>query len=234
MREYLLGHLPEANEEEFELLLLTDPAFGEEFDTVVDEITDEYLRNELSEEEREQVEKYFFSSAERRKKLEFAAELLDRAKRPDPRPGFLEQIAAFFRQQSFAHVGLTAAAVVIVAGIAFYSYWTRPVTYLALNLAISTAERSEGATAQSVKLPSNAGLRVTLTIPESARGAKDYRAKLVGESRDLPIEQRTEQTVTVVIPPGSLTPGRYAIQLSKLKPDNTPERIPGSYYFAVE
>lgn len=211
---------------------MSDPAFGEEFDTVVDEITDEYLRNELPAEEREQIQKYFFSSAERRKKLEFATALLNHTE-PDPQPGFLEQIAAFFRQQSFAHVGLTAAAVVIVAGIAIY-WITRPVTYLALNLTISVAERSDGAAPQVVKLPSNAGLRVTLTIPESARGAQDYVAKLVPQATDLTIDQHTEQTVTVVIPAGSLTPGNYAIQLSKVKSDNTRERIPGSYYFAVE
>lgn len=234
VREYLLGRLPEAHEEEFELRLMSDPAFGEEFDTVVDEITDEYLKNELSGDERERIQKYFFSSAERKKKLEFAAELLDRAKKKESRPSFVEQIAAFFRQQSLAPVGLAAVAVVIVAGIFIYN-WTRPAaTYLALNLAISTAERANGAAAQAVKLPSNTGLKITLTIPENARGAKGYVARLAGGNTDLPIDQGTEQTITVVIPPGSLTPGTYAIQLSKIKSDNTTERIPGSYYFAVE
>jgi hypothetical protein len=213
--------------------LLSDPAFGEEFDTVVDEITDEYLRNELTADERERIQKYFFSSAERQKKLAFAVELLDRAKKHERRPTLLAHIAAFFRQQSFAHVALTAAAVVIVAGTFIY-FWTRPATYLALNLTISTAERSEGVAAQTVKLPSNTGLKIALTIPESARGAKGYAARLAGGNTDLTIDQRTEQAITVVIPAGSLTPGTYAIQLLKLKPDNTHERIPGSYYFAVE
>ena len=213
--------------------MLSDPAFGEEFDTVVDEITDEYLKNELTAEERERIQQYFFSSAERQQKLAFAAELLDRAKKHERRTPLLAQVAAFFRQQSFAQVALTAAALVIVAGTVIY-FWTRPATYLALNLTIGTAERSEGAAAQTVKLPSNTGLRVTLTIPVSARGAKAYAARLAGGNTDLTIEQRTEETVTVVIPAGSLAPGAYAIQLSKLNSDNTHERIPGSYYFAVE
>jgi hypothetical protein len=51
---------------------------------------------------------------------------------------------------------------------------------------------------------------------------------------DLKIEQHTQEKVTVVIPAGSLTPGSYAIQLSKVKSDDTKERIPGNYYFAVE
>ena len=48
--------------------LLSDPAFGEEFDTIVDEITDEYLKNELPDDERERVEKHFLRTAERQNK----------------------------------------------------------------------------------------------------------------------------------------------------------------------
>jgi hypothetical protein len=233
----LLGRLPEADEEQFELRLLSDSAFGEEFDTVVDEITDQYLSNELTDDERERVQQYFLSSPERQHKLEFAAELLRRAEaergpKKDARPGLLDQIAAFWQRQSFAQVAMTAAAVIIVAGI-IYVLTRDNSTYLALNLAISTAERAEGSAAQPVKLPPNTGLKITLTIPESARGAKDYVARLAG-GNDLKIEQQTPETLTVTIPAGSLTPGTYAIQLFKVKADNTTERIPGNYYFAVE
>ena len=40
IRRYLFGQLPEADEESLELRLLTDPAFVEEFDTIVDEVTE--------------------------------------------------------------------------------------------------------------------------------------------------------------------------------------------------
>jgi hypothetical protein len=79
VREFLLGRLAEADEEQFELRLLSDPALGEEVDAVADEITDDYLNNQLSDDERERVEKYFLSTTERQNKLEFAAELLRRA-----------------------------------------------------------------------------------------------------------------------------------------------------------
>lgn len=59
VRRYLLGQLEAAGEERIELRLLTDPSFGEEFDTIVDELTDQYVNNELTDEERERVEKYF-------------------------------------------------------------------------------------------------------------------------------------------------------------------------------
>jgi hypothetical protein len=38
VREFLLGRLAEADEEQFELRLLSDPALGEEVDAVADEI----------------------------------------------------------------------------------------------------------------------------------------------------------------------------------------------------
>src|SRR5262249_10294650 len=145
-------------------------------------------------------------------------------RRDDVRPSFFEQIAVFWKRQSFAHVAMTAAAVIIVAGI-IYILTKDNSTYLALNLEISTAERAEGAAAVPVKLPPDTGLKITLTIPESARGAKDYVPRLGGSGTDLEIVGRTDKTVTVKVPAKLLKPGPYAIQLSKVKPDNTPERI---------
>ena len=235
IKDYLLGRLPEADEADLELRLLSDPSLGEEFDTLVDEITDEYLQGELPDDERQRVQQYFLSSPERQKKLEFANELLRRAgvrEKKETRPSFQERIAAFWRQQSFAQVATTVAAVIIVVGIIFVL--TRDNSqYLALNLAISTAERAEGPATERVKLPSNTGLKIVLTIPESARGAKDYMPRLA-TGTELEIVERTDNTVTVKVPAKLLKPGAYAIQLSKIKPDNTPERITGSYYFAVE
>jgi hypothetical protein len=230
-----------AEEEQFELRLLSDPAFSEEFDIVVDEITDQYLTNDLPEDERQRVRQYFLSTPDRQKKLEFATALLRRAEtergrdvpEEDVRPGFFEQIAAFWRRQSFAQVAMTMAAVIIVAGVIYVLTRSNNKNYLALNLTISTAERAEGAAVQRVKLPADTGLRIALAIPEGARGAKGYVARLAGGS-DLQIEQHTQEAVTVIIPAGSLTPGAYAIQLSKVKPDDTKERIPGNYYFAIE
>lgn len=218
--------------------MLSDPGFAEEFDIAVDEITDEYLQNELRRDERKRVQKYFLRSNERRNKLEFAAELLRRAesnrRKKAARPGALEQIAAFWRQPSFAPGPILATVVVIVAGLVLYQVWSaRSTNYLTRNLAISTAERADGPEAQKITLSRNTGLKFTLTIPESARGANKYSARLAG-GNELQIEQQTPETVTVIIPAGSITPGTYAIQLSKVKPDGTKERIPGSYYFAVE
>ena len=55
--------------------MLSDPVYGDEFDSVVDEITDQYAAGEIKGEERERVEKYFLKSDQRREKLRYAAAL---------------------------------------------------------------------------------------------------------------------------------------------------------------
>ena len=68
IRRYLFGQLQEADEESVELRLLTDPAFVEEFDTIVDEVTDQYVRKELSDSDRKGFEKSYLTTTEGRQK----------------------------------------------------------------------------------------------------------------------------------------------------------------------
>ena len=235
----------DADEERLEQRLLTDPAFAEEFDTIVDDITDDYVKNELQGDERERIEKYFLSTAERQQKLEFASELLRHAalerggakKNTVEKPGFWQQFLAFCRQPSLLPLA-TTAAVLVIAGVTFFVMWSGgpgPSTY-AINLTINTSDRASGVAPARVKLPAN-GLTVGLTLPDHARGAKDYRARLVnadGAVRDLKIDERKSESVSVTIPSGWLTHGSYAIQLSTIKADGTEERIRGSYLFEIE
>jgi len=229
------------------LLLLSDPAFGEEFDMIVDEITDDYLNNELPADERERVKRYFLSTPERQRKLEFADELLRHAEsnrrdkkvvpEKESRPTFFEQVAAFWRRPYFAHAAL--AVVLIVVAAVTYSLVTtdRSPQYLAVDVTASSSNRAEGPAPATVKLPPYTGLKINLTIPEDARGAKDYEATLLGEyvNKTLKIDQRTEQILTVTVPSEALTPrGSFAIQLSKIKPDGTKERVADRYLLRVE
>jgi len=55
--------------------LLSDPVYIEEFDVVVDELTDQYVAGEVPDAEREQMERHFFASPARREKLRIAAAL---------------------------------------------------------------------------------------------------------------------------------------------------------------
>jgi tetratricopeptide (TPR) repeat protein len=61
-----------------EIRLLSDEVYGEEFDIVVDELTDQYVTGEVEGAKREQMERYFFASPARREKLRIAAALKER------------------------------------------------------------------------------------------------------------------------------------------------------------
>ena len=244
IRRYLFGQLPEADEERLELRLLSDPAFVEEFDTVVDEVTDQYVRKELETGEQKGFEKSYLTTAEGQQKVRFTSELLERAAsergapvvKPIPHPGFFERLGAFWQVQSL-RLAAIAAAVTMIAGGGYLAL--RPaMNYAPLALSISTATRAQGSAPAKVKLESGVpGVEVNLAIPEQAKGAKDYRVKLVSgdeSEQDLPIEKRDDQTVTIRIPASSLSPGQYAIKMFRLTPDGSFTRIQGSYFFNVE
>jgi hypothetical protein len=240
IRRYLFGQLPEADEERLEIRLLSEPSFVEEFDTVVDEVTDQYVHDELQGSERKGFEESYLRTAQGRRKLRFTSELLDRAANrdvPGPviQPGFFDRVRAFWQVQSL-RLAATAAALAMIAG-GYYLTLRPAMNYATLALSISTANRGEGPTPQKVKLESGVpGVEVNLAIPEQAKGAKDYSLKLVsgdGTLHDLQIEKRDDQTLTVKIPASLLSRGQYAIQISRLDA-GTVTRIPGNYYFNIE
>ena len=58
--------------------MLSDAVYTEEFDIVVDELTDQYVAGDVQATEREQMERHFFASPARREKLRIAAALKER------------------------------------------------------------------------------------------------------------------------------------------------------------
>ena len=229
--------------------MLTDPAFIEEFDTVVDEIADQYAGDELDGKERERVEQYFLTSAERQQKVHFARELMQRATTErgvpsvatTPRPGFLESVRAFWRTQSFAlRSAVATAMIVIMTGMGFLM---RPILFppsgidalLALNITVS--DRASGSEIQSVKLePGTRRLRIELRLPSQTPQAQNYRVELLDDqqqSRNLSIEERTGQSLIVAVPANEITPGSYIIRLWAVNPDGTEQRVRGNYFFSV-
>lgn len=78
LRQYLLDQIPEAEEEQVELRLLTDSNYSEESDIIADELIDEYVDGRLSAAELKQFEEYFLKSQVRQDKLDFALALKKR------------------------------------------------------------------------------------------------------------------------------------------------------------
>ena len=70
--QYLLGKLAEDVQRQVEEQLMTQDNLLEQVQVLEDELIDEYLRNSLSDKDREAFEKHFLSSPERRQKLRFA------------------------------------------------------------------------------------------------------------------------------------------------------------------
>jgi len=243
--------LGEADEEALELKLLTDPAYGEEFDTVVDEITDEYVKNELRGDERERVEQYFLTTTERQQKLEFASELLRRAEVErgkqlpvreivTSRPGFLELLRAFFKRQAFASLATAAAALVLAACLIFIPDWSgnpSSANYAQVTLMTSSSARATGgAGRERVPMPES-GLLISFPISEEQRDAKELHAKLLDGKveRDLTIKARTEQIITVAVPADWLSRATtYLIKVERVNPDGRREPARGGPEFMIE
>lgn len=115
VRQYLLGQLTESDEEQVELDLLTDATYAEEFDVIVDEITDEYATGQLHGKELEQVENYFLKSADRQKRLAFT-QALRRASRE--RKKEVVSIRDWIKKPFNSYLSI-AATVLIVLGVGF-------------------------------------------------------------------------------------------------------------------
>ena len=251
VKQYLLGQLGGADEERLELRLLTDPSFGEEFDTIVDEITDQYVSGEFQGEELKRVEQHFLRAPERQTKAQFAAALIDQATAREPEPVKLTSDVgtptlrgrwrALWSPENFAwRFAATAAIVVIAAGLAFMVFRDQPTyrNFASLELTISTSDRAEGSEYKPLHLaPENDAAKIILQLPEQTSQYTSFQVELVdrdGVRRPVEIKERNQRTATVIIPATALLRGSYALHLSGIKPDGKQERIAGSYFFRVE
>jgi hypothetical protein len=72
IRRYLLGEIAEQDRNVIEVRLLTDPLYFNQLVRVEEELTDQYVRSELSQHEREMFENHFMNAPERREDVAFA------------------------------------------------------------------------------------------------------------------------------------------------------------------
>jgi hypothetical protein len=75
IRRYLLGEITEQDRDPIEARLLTDPQYFNQLVRVEDELTDQYVRRELSQHEREMFEGHFMTAPQRRENVAFAMAL---------------------------------------------------------------------------------------------------------------------------------------------------------------
>src|SRR6185436_11065760 len=129
IRQYLLGQLEEGQQQVIEQRLLTEDDLFEELEVAEDELSDEYVADELTPVDRKQFEQYFLSTPERQRELRFATDLrqyvakktargeatersvsLPRGTRPERSP------LAWLSQTQLFRIAAIAAYVVVIAG----------------------------------------------------------------------------------------------------------------------
>ena len=111
LKDYLLGRLGLEDEERVEIRLLSDPVYLEEFDVVVNELTDQYVTGDVQGAERDQMERYFFASPARREKLRIAAALKERQHVGVAKPWLPSRELRI------------AASILIICGLTFGVWW---------------------------------------------------------------------------------------------------------------
>lgn len=235
-------------EERVEERLLTDPAFIQEFDVIVDEISAAYVAGQFTGEEKEQVENYFLLSPERQRKVKFMSELHRQvsfeqhgATRSAPaKPKVSERLRSFFGGQSLAVTATAFATLVVVAGLGIWLLFGRSSSPViaTLELSLSSPSRSTGTEIPKISLARNIDeLRIKLNLPNRTPPPKSYSADLRGENislRRLSIAEQNVQSMTVVVPADDLTRGTYAIEINAVNDNGVEEAVRGAYLFAVE
>jgi anti-sigma-K factor RskA len=254
LRKYLLGDLTQEARQRIEQRLLTENNFLEELLLGEEELIDDYVVGDLSDEDRLKFERHFLSTPERHQQLRFARALSRYASNsaekagsksatahtPAP-PTWAERTRAFWNSRAWALAAMALAFVVIAGSWLWLSRprTSSPQTFATIILPAGLSTRAEGAQASKVRLPLNAdALRISLMLPEGTTPAASYRVELVnesGEARSLKVAGQDAQAVSVLIPAGQLARGRYALKLFADGADGTEQRVSGdSYLFTVE
>lgn len=228
--------------------LMSDAAFNEDFDVLVDRIAARYAAGQFIGEEKERVERYFMRSPDRQRKVKFMSDLLHEMETIAPgkpatdnadKPGLWERVSGFWANWPAAGRAAVAFATlaIVAAGGLFIRMMNVAPRFVALELTMTSADRSVGSETQKVTLPSGTDeLRLKLKIPADAPTAKSYRVTISGErfsARPLTITEQTSDSLTAVVPAGELTRGTYFVELVAVN-DGAEQRVRGAYIFRVE
>jgi hypothetical protein len=205
-RLYLLGKLDETRQAQIEERLLTDEAFYDELAMAEDDLTDQYLANQLSDEERSSFEKYFLATPERLQKLRFARSLkryvdqaAGRSAKEENEPSFAHPGGAtesrskkrpFFSflpiQNPVVAYSLVAAVLLAITGIS----WTvfnnlRPASRAPGNVLLVTLMPGlirEGGETKTINIPPSTD-SVQLQLGLESDEYQSYRAELLTSER---------------------------------------------------
>lgn len=239
VRDYLLGHLSEEEQEKIEQRFMTEDDLFEELEISKGELIEEYRADELPKKEREWFLDHYLVSSEGRQRHAFTL-ALDSIKRSTPAPqpltGF-ERFTQLLRTRPWVVATATSTALVLIVAASFIVRLRLVSKSYAFSLNSTVSRRSAGdARYFRVTLsPDITELRITLQLPEGVTRGTDYRVEIDDrtEKTSLKATSHDATSVLVVIPATSLREGPYALKLYALQADNTERAIPGEYQFEL-
>lgn len=121
LRQYLLGELPQEEQERTELRLMTDSGYFEELESVKEELIDQYEEGELTGEGRERFERHFLTTPDRQLSLRLARALRVYPAAAEKKiPENIDPVGRPFAwaRARFATPALVAACLLVVAVLA--------------------------------------------------------------------------------------------------------------------
>ena len=242
IREYLLGQLPDHEQEKIEERLMVEDDFFQEFEISKSELVEEYCAGELGQKERQWFESHFLASHDGKERHRLAlafAHLNQPVALTAQHRSWFERFGNLVNTQRWAFAA-TAAAVVVVLILAsiYISRLRTSKTEVYLTLTNSALNRGDAVLPTKVALPPNTGeLKIRLMLPQSSTPtAATYRAELDdrNDRKTATVVASDATSVTVAIPAGQLPRGEYALTLRMIKADGTEQPVPGSYFFNVD
>ena len=223
LRRYLLGQLPEGEQEALDLWLLSEDEAYDLIAAAEDDLIDDSVAGRLNMHDQERFQNHFLLAPERQRKLDFARRLRNYLDQPRESaiaktPSLMEQIVALFRYRP----AFAAATALVAVSVAVGGFWT-----LQLQSRLSSTEgriaevqrqrddlshQLDEARGQSDRIHGQfAQLQTALTDlgPAFAKGLMTL--SLVPSART-----RSEGNVSTA----TITPGTHLIQLSLTLPDS--------------
>ena len=244
LRRYLLGtSTPESREDLEARLFSDDRIFSERLTLAEDELVSDYVQSALTDAERQDFEKHFLCTDERRSKLEFARALhayaersggFERSDAVKPSGTPRESRWAWLRRPMLSPAWALAAAALLVVVIQVPRVvWRSSEAVTGSDVvAISlTAGRTRTAGGELTRIRLNADSQIVRLQfdPESSRFAT-YRASLfqvdddalLAEMRLIPAAHSGGSTITLTLPAEALAEGDYYVRLQGLSPGTDP------------
>ena len=239
VREYLLGHLSDEEQQKIEERLMVENDLFEELEISKGELVEQYCAGELTQNEHHWFEQHYLASFEGKQQHTFTV-ALNCLKPPTPIPQhltFYERLRSFFNRRAWVLSGATGAALVVVIAVNLFLSRPAPQT-MAVILTNSAARRGPGDVDISrLTLNPNVGeLRMSLKLPDSATPNANYRAELDNgrNTKTVKVAGYEANSVVVLVPAADLSPGYYALRLFVIQTDAKEQQLPGDYRLIVE